>query len=78
VPDDQIAAASLPPGAVRPVGHWAVGNADGQFFAVSRRSRHQLADLAEGTTDAEGCLVRPRHQSRYDVAAEAALLTTLT
>jgi nitrite reductase/ring-hydroxylating ferredoxin subunit len=34
---------------------------------VSRRCRHQLADLAKGTLDADGCLVCPWHQSRYDV-----------
>jgi nitrite reductase/ring-hydroxylating ferredoxin subunit len=64
---DRIPAADLPPGAVRRVGDWAVGNRDGAYFAVSRRCRHQLADLAEGSIDAEGCLVCPWHQSRYDV-----------
>jgi nitrite reductase/ring-hydroxylating ferredoxin subunit len=64
---DRIPAADLPPGAVRGVGGWAVGNRDGRLFAVSRRCRHQFADLAEGTIDAEGCLVCPWHQSRYDV-----------
>ena len=39
---DRIPAAELPRGAVRRVGEWAVGNAD-------------------------GCLVCPWHQSRYDV-----------
>jgi len=53
-------------------GDWAVGNRgshdDGdRYFAVSRRCRHQLADLSEGTLDEEGCLVCPWHQSRYDV-----------
>jgi nitrite reductase/ring-hydroxylating ferredoxin subunit len=57
----------LPPGAVRRAGAWAVGNRDGELFAVSRRCRHQLADLSEGTVDADGCLVCPWHQSRYDV-----------
>jgi nitrite reductase/ring-hydroxylating ferredoxin subunit len=65
---DRLRAADLPPGAVRRVGDWAVGNrGDDRYFAVSRRCRHQLADLAEGTVDAEGCLVCPWHQSRYDV-----------
>ena len=64
---DRIPAADLPPGAVRRVGDWAVGNRDGRYFAVSRRCRHQLADLSEGSIDAEGCLVCPWHQSRYDV-----------
>jgi nitrite reductase/ring-hydroxylating ferredoxin subunit len=64
---DRIPAAQLPPGTVRRVGDWAVGNADGEYFAVSRRCRHQLADLAEGSIDADGCLVCPWHQSRYDV-----------
>jgi nitrite reductase/ring-hydroxylating ferredoxin subunit len=65
---DRLRAADLPPGAVRGVGEWAVGNrGDDRYFAVSKRCRHQLADLAEGTTDAEGCLVCPWRQSRYDV-----------
>ena len=65
---DRLRAADLPPGAVRGVGEWAVGNrGDDRYFAVSRRCRHQLADLAEGTIDAEGCPVCPWHQSRYDV-----------
>ena len=70
---DAVPAAELPPGRVRRVGDWAAGNRgpgpDGEdrYFAVSRRCRHQLADLAEGTVDADGCLVCPWHQSRYDV-----------
>ncbi len=67
MPEDHISAEQLPPGAVRRVGSWAVGNADGHVFAVSRRCRHQLADLADGRIDADGCLVCPWHQSRYDV-----------
>ncbi|MCW2741149.1 MAG: Rieske (2Fe-2S) iron-sulfur domain protein [Blastococcus sp.] len=66
--DDRIPTADLPPGTVRGSGDWAVGNrGEDRYFAVSRRCRHQLADLAEGTVDAEGCLVCPWHQSRYDV-----------
>ena len=64
---DRLPAADLPPGAVRRVGEWAVGNADGHLFAVSRLCRHQFADLSEGSIDADGCLVCPWHQSRYDV-----------
>jgi nitrite reductase/ring-hydroxylating ferredoxin subunit len=70
---DRIPAADLPPGTVRRVGDWAVGNRgpgpDGRdrYFAVSRLCRHQLADLSEGTVDDDGCLVCPWHQSRYDV-----------
>ena len=64
---DRIPAADLPSGAGRGVGDWGVGNRDGRYFAVSRRCRHQLADLSEGTVDADGCLVCPWHQSRYDV-----------
>ena len=65
---DRLPAADLPPGAVRRVGDWAVGNrGDDHYFAVSRRCRHQLADLSEGSVDADGCLVCPWHQSRYDV-----------
>ena len=62
VPADQLA-----PGQVRRAGSWAVGNRDGELFAVSRRCRHQFADLSEGSIDADGCLVCPWHQSRYDV-----------
>ena len=58
----------LPSGSVRRAGPWAVGNRDGEPFAVSRRCRHQLADLSGGSIDADGCLVCPWHQSRYDVA----------
>ena len=64
---DRIRAADLPPGAVRRVGDWAVGNRDGRYFAVSRRCRHQLADLSEGTLDRDGCLVCPWHGARYDL-----------
>ena len=64
---DRVPAADLPPGAVRRVGDWAVGNRGDRYFAVSRRCRHQLADLSEGSVDADGCLVCPWHQSRYDV-----------
>jgi nitrite reductase/ring-hydroxylating ferredoxin subunit len=69
---DRLRASELPPGAVRRSGDWAVGNrgraADGNpYFAVSRRCRHQLADLADGSVDTDGCLVCPWHQSRYDV-----------
>jgi nitrite reductase/ring-hydroxylating ferredoxin subunit len=58
-------------GRVTEVGRWAVGRSRGEVFAVSRRCRHQLADLAKGTVDAEGCLVCPWHQSRYDVRTGA-------
>ncbi len=65
---DRIPAADLPSGAVRRAGDWVVGNrGNDRYFAVSRRCRHQLADLSEGTLGADGCLVCPWHQSRYDV-----------
>jgi nitrite reductase/ring-hydroxylating ferredoxin subunit len=48
-------------------GGWAVGNAAGTYFVVSRRCRHLGADLATGSIDDEGCLVCPGHESRYDV-----------
>jgi nitrite reductase/ring-hydroxylating ferredoxin subunit len=65
---DEIDEADLQgPGGVTQIGEWAVGRSRGEVFAVSRRCRHQLADLAEGTLDADGCLVCPWHQSRYDV-----------
>jgi nitrite reductase/ring-hydroxylating ferredoxin subunit len=57
----------LPSGKVVGVGPYAVGNYDDQYFAVSRRCRHLGADLANGSIDAEGCLVCPWHQSKYDV-----------
>jgi nitrite reductase/ring-hydroxylating ferredoxin subunit len=66
-----VPADELTPGQVRRVGPWAVGNRDGELFAVSRRCRHQLADLSEGSVDADGCLVCPWHQSRYDVTTGA-------
>ena len=65
--EHRIPARDLPPGAVRRAGPWAVGNRDGELFGVSRRCRHQLGDLSKGTIDADGCLVCPWHQSRYDV-----------
>ena len=68
---DRLPAADLPPGTVRRSGDWAVGNrgepGDDRYFAVSRHCRHQLADLSAGSIDADGCLVCPWHQSRYDV-----------
>ena len=54
---DHYHSPELTPGVVRGAGHYAVGNADGQRFAVTRRCRHLRADLANGTIDAEGCLV---------------------
>jgi nitrite reductase/ring-hydroxylating ferredoxin subunit len=64
--------AEVPTGnGVRQVGQWAVGRSNGEVFAVSRRCRHQLADLSQGSVDADGCLVCPWHQSRYDVRSGA-------
>lgn len=57
----------LPPGTVVGAGPYAVGNSDGEYFAVTRRCRHLGADLAKGSIDPEGCLVCPWHQSTYDV-----------
>ena len=57
----------LKPGSVTGAGKWAVGNAQGDYFAVTRRCRHLYADLAKGSIDAKGCLVCPWHGSRYDV-----------
>jgi nitrite reductase/ring-hydroxylating ferredoxin subunit len=67
VSEHRVPARDLPPGVVRRAGPWAVGNRDGEPFAVSRLCRHQLGDLSKGTIDADGCLVCPWHQSRYDV-----------
>ena len=61
------AAAELVPGIVRGAGRYAVGNAGGELFAVTRRCRHLGADLANGSVDREGCLVCPWHGARYDV-----------
>lgn len=60
--------ADLPPGKVVGVRGYAVGNADGKYFAVSRRCRHLFADLAGGRIDKDGCLVCPWHASKYDVS----------
>jgi nitrite reductase/ring-hydroxylating ferredoxin subunit len=60
--------AELVPGVVRGVGRYAVGNANGELFAVTRRCRHLGADLANGSIDREGCLVCPWHGARYDIA----------
>lgn len=59
--------ADLSPGTVTGAGRYAVGNADGELFAVTRRCRHLYADLAGGTIDEAGCLVCPWHGSKYDV-----------
>jgi nitrite reductase/ring-hydroxylating ferredoxin subunit len=61
------AAADLPPGTVAGAGRYAVGNAGGRYFAVTRRCRHLGADLAGGSIDEHGCLVCPWHRSAYDV-----------
>jgi len=57
----------LTPGTVTGAGRFAVGNADGEMFAVTRRCRHLYADLAGGSIDESGCLVCPWHGSKYDV-----------
>ena len=62
----RIPVADVPPGSVTGSGGYAVGN-NGDYFAVSRRCRHLRADLADGSIDADGCLVCPWHQSKYDV-----------
>jgi nitrite reductase/ring-hydroxylating ferredoxin subunit len=48
-------------------GRYAVGKANDEYFAVTRTCRHMFADLAGGAIDKEGCLICPRHGSRYDV-----------
>jgi nitrite reductase/ring-hydroxylating ferredoxin subunit len=57
----------LTPGTVVGAGRYAVGNANGELFAVTRRCRHLYADLANGSIDKDGCLVCPWHASKYDV-----------
>jgi nitrite reductase/ring-hydroxylating ferredoxin subunit len=71
VNDQTIPDTPTTPGEVRRVGDWAVGVSGGEDFAVSRRCRHQLADLSKGSVDADGCLVCPWHASRYDVRTGA-------
>lgn len=60
-------ASEFPPGTVKGAGRYAVGNVDGDMFAVTRRCRHLYADLADGTIDEAGCLVCPWHGAKYDV-----------
>lgn len=60
-------ASELTPGTVRGAGRYAVGNADGELFAVTRRCRHLMADLAKGSIDEDGCLTCPWHGAKYDV-----------
>lgn len=59
--------AELLPGTIKGAGPYAVGNAGGERFALTRRCRHLRADLAGGSIDAHGCLVCPWHGARYDV-----------
>jgi nitrite reductase/ring-hydroxylating ferredoxin subunit len=60
-------ASDLTPGKITGAGQYAVGNAQGSHFAVSRRCRHLRADLAGGSIDKGGCLVCPWHGAKYDV-----------
>ena len=57
----------LAPGDVRGVGRYAVGNAGGELFAVTRRCRHSRPDLAGGTIDSDGMSACPWHGATYDV-----------
>jgi nitrite reductase/ring-hydroxylating ferredoxin subunit len=59
-------ATDVPPGTVIGFEDVAVGNADGDYFATSRKCRHLGADLANGSID-DGCLVCPWHGATYDV-----------
>lgn len=60
-------ASELTPGSVTGAGRYAVGNSEGEVFALTRRCRHLYADLANGSIDEAGCLVCPWHGSKYDV-----------
>ena len=62
-------AAELKPGVVKGAGTYAVGNSQGDLFAVSRRCRHLRADLAKGSIDEDGCLECPWHHAKYDVTS---------
>ena len=68
---DSLPEHDLVPGSVHRLGKWAVGNSRGNDFAVSRRCRHQLADMSAGSIDADGCLVCPWHGARYDLDSGA-------
>jgi nitrite reductase/ring-hydroxylating ferredoxin subunit len=69
MPEELVGAVEeLGPGSVRGVGDWAVLNAAGKRYAVSRRCRHLRADLANGEIDEQGCLVCPWHRARYEPA----------
>ena len=59
----------LTPGVIKGAGRYAVGNSDGDLFAVTRRCRHLNADLANGSVDDNGCLTCPWHGATYDVAS---------
>jgi nitrite reductase/ring-hydroxylating ferredoxin subunit len=52
---------------VKGAGRYAVGNAQGELFAVTRRCRHLYAGLADGSIDEDGCLTCPWHGAKYDV-----------
>lgn len=64
----RVPKADVPEGTVTGSAGYAVGN-NGDYFAVSRRCRHLRADLAGGSIDADGCLVCPWHQAKYDVTS---------
>lgn len=63
---NRIPAGDVQPRSVTGVDGYAVGD-NGEYFAVGRKCRHLRADLAEGSIDADGCLVCPWHQAAYDV-----------
>ncbi len=54
-------------GTVTGAGRYAVGNSDGDLFALTCRCRHLNADLADGGIDEEGCLTCPWHGATYDI-----------
>ena len=59
--------ADLQSGDVVGAGKYVVGDVAGERFAVTRRCRHLLADIADGSIDDAGCLVCPWHGAAYDV-----------
>lgn len=60
-------AGDVTPGVVTGAGRYAVGNVEGELFAVTRRCRHLGADLADGSITDDGCLECPWHHATYDV-----------
>ena len=62
----RIPAADVAPGTVTGAGRYAVGNNNGEYFAVSRRCRHRRADPPEAASTPTAAR-SAWHHTRYDV-----------